>query len=134
MIGIHNSLVRAVHPITGELEDAVRIIDGDTTSYRFPDGQVFPTDRFDIEIRAERGDLPGKVEDALEQRTTVVLIHLPTRKSASEHVNLRHVRAWAESATRAFRSQVADAKDGDFMVVEIRGDIVRVTSLDHETN
>lgn len=131
-----NNRIEAKHPMSGIWERCEYITE--TKHVRFPDAQVFPVDS--VETRVLNDDQIAteeaqKIGTALDQRTLAVLVHLPTRQSAHSTVKLRQVRQWALHAVSSLNkhreaSGEPTAPIQDFIVVEVRGDIVRVTSLE----
>lgn len=124
------SFLEAQHPITKEWERAERVVMGDSITLRFPDGQVFSITEHDIDQRETSvTDVAKDVHEALEQRVRVVLVHIPTKDSASAVVKLKAVRAWAEHAVETYHKAHEGTDPADFLVIEIRGDVVKVTTL-----
>jgi hypothetical protein len=125
----------AKHPISGVFEACEYV--ATSRRVRFPDGQFFPIEGLEVRpLEVEKAqEMEKTIDETLDQRVRAVLIHIPTRASAHAVVKLRQVRAWAETSVGAFNTQQQAtgkpvAPFQDFIVVEVRGDTVKVTTLE----
>lgn len=116
-----------------------------------PDGKIItktthPDGRKDVHIEVNMLDVKDTdpatlaakevIEDKIlpnlkASMVQVVVIHRASVQSTSNLVPLPHVRKYAETAVAQFRAMVPDARDEDFIVVEVHEGsmLTRVTTL-----